>query len=123
MLAMAKIMKPHIAVSKLTSMADEKIDILMKGLMAHQEVALMMEVQTDEGHLFSSWAKFKANSNGNVDLRRDASLEGSYKGIDQMGMFWSMKPNVANSKVYILLSINNDYVSKQCLYIKSLPSF
>ena len=82
---------------------------------------ILYQVQLRKAQSFA--VKVMISLPGNVDLRRDASLEGSYKGIDQMGMFWSMKPNVANSKVYILLSINNDYVSKQCLYIKSLPSF
>ena len=42
----------------------------------------------------------KTNGNyiyiGNIDLNQDASTGGSYTGVEPMGLFWAMKPSLAN---------------------------
>lgn len=54
-------------------------------------VTLRMSVTTDDGHPFVSLAHFKADSLGCVNVSRDQSHGGSYKGVDQMGLFTSLE--------------------------------
>jgi dienelactone hydrolase len=39
---------------------------------------------------WSSWATFRADATGAVDVSSQPALSGTYQGIDQMGLFWSM---------------------------------
>lgn len=41
---------------------------------------------------WSSWASFRVDARGTVDLTRDAPVDGSYAGVDPMGPVWSMRP-------------------------------
>jgi hypothetical protein len=42
--------------------------------------------------LWQSSAHFYADRQGVVDLARQASEGGSYLGLDDMGLFWSLRP-------------------------------
>lgn len=47
----------------------------------------------DGGWHWTSHAVFQADATGTIDLASQAPLEGSYAGIDPMGIFWSMTPD------------------------------
>jgi hypothetical protein len=47
---------------------------------------------TIDGVPYHSWALFRSNRSGILDLSRDAPLSGSYREADSMGLFWSMSP-------------------------------
>lgn len=36
-----------------------------------------------------AWADFRADRRGRVDVRRDAPLAGTYRGVDDLGLLWS----------------------------------
>ena len=70
---------------------DEYISIRVSGLQSGQHVTLRCE--TVEGKfVFDSYAHFVASIDGEVDLTKHPSFGGSYKGIDQMGIFANMLP-------------------------------
>ncbi len=50
-----------------------------------------MSVTTDDNHSFASLAHFRTDAQGCVDVSRDKSHGGSYKGVDQMGLFTSLE--------------------------------
>lgn len=83
--------KGKICISTISSMSDQKITISLKDLKPHKMVTLKMSVTTDDGYPFASFAHFKADSFGCVDVSRDPSHGGSYRGIDQMGLFTSLE--------------------------------
>ncbi|MBV9276962.1 MAG: acyl-CoA thioesterase/BAAT N-terminal domain-containing protein, partial [Candidatus Eremiobacteraeota bacterium] len=45
-----------------------------------------------DGNRYHSWASFRTNHEGVVDVARSAPTAGSYTSSDAMGLFWSMTP-------------------------------
>lgn len=72
----------------LHTLVDEKISLDVSGLDPGQKITL--RCQTD-GSKWTSWASFRADDTGRISLGSTASIEGSYKGIDPMGLIWSMR--------------------------------
>lgn len=70
---------------------DEKVHIKITNLEPCENVTVRCTVEQN-GFVYDSLAHFIASSNGEVDLANDPSFGGSYIGIDQMGIFWSMLP-------------------------------
>ena len=70
---------------------DEPVLIRLENLAPGERITLRARMQ---GHLGASWmaeACFVADSDGVIDVSRDAPIAGSYEGIDLMGLFWSMR--------------------------------
>lgn len=66
-------------------MVDELVVIEVTGLTAGDEVKLVGDLGG-----WRSEAHFIAGSEGVVDPARDASVAGTYTGVEAMGLFWSM---------------------------------
>ncbi|WP_158843414.1 acyl-CoA thioesterase/bile acid-CoA:amino acid N-acyltransferase family protein [Saccharothrix deserti] len=66
---------------------DTAVEIVLRGLRPDQPVTLRA---TTGDH--ASSAVFLADERGVVDVTRHAPIEGSYAGVDPMGLFWSMTP-------------------------------
>jgi len=62
--------------------------IVLTGLPAGSEVTVSAETPRG-GNLWRSEAIFGADSNGVVDLTRDAPLRGDYAGVAAMGLIWA----------------------------------
>jgi len=89
--------RPQIIVDSDIQMQDEEIKIEVKGLKPHRRVTLHSSTDSaSPGKWFEAVAVYKADKNGCVDLTTDASLGGSYKGIEPMGLFWSLKSSPKN---------------------------
>ncbi|AAK81337.1 hypothetical protein BJV85_000496 [Clostridium acetobutylicum] len=88
------------------SMIDEKTNILVQGLVPY-EIITIKALSLDYYRIgaknnnpdnwkwvkktnFESFAVFKADDKGTVDLSKDAPIKGSYTRVDSMGLFWSM---------------------------------
>ncbi|KAL9979727.1 hypothetical protein ACROYT_G017434 [Oculina patagonica] len=82
----------RISVQPISSLIDDKVNILVSGLEPEQTVTLVAKLLSDKGALFYSHAHFIADKDGEVDVYRDSSLGGSYSGVSPMGLLWSMKP-------------------------------
>lgn len=80
------------------SMSDEKISIRLHGINPDQIVTVHAIAKDETGIEWASFAKFKADSNGNVDLGTQKPLSGTYDEIDPMGLFWSMEPQSEEGK-------------------------
>lgn len=76
-------------------LVDEEIRIIVKGLQKKQLVTVRAEVN-EKGQVFAGSGCFVADDNGLVDVSRQPSTNGTYKGISPMGLFWSMQstPNM-----------------------------
>ena len=71
---------PEIVVTPRTSLISEKVRIQLHGLESNQMVRL--EANVEENNVkFESSAVFRASPSGDIDLDRDASLDGTYTGI------------------------------------------
>ncbi len=70
---------------------DEDVRIRLSGLAPLQKVRIHATTHDDENRRWSSEAHFRADSHGDVDLSTQESTGGTYRGIAQMGLFWSMQ--------------------------------
>ncbi|XP_028677743.1 acyl-coenzyme A thioesterase 1-like [Erpetoichthys calabaricus] len=82
----------RVGVSPRVALADERVHITVSGLSPSQEVTLRALVTSDDDTLFESCAQYRASQEGALDLSRDHSLGGSYNGIEEMGLLWSLMP-------------------------------
>ena len=82
-----------INVTPKSSLVDEPVCIQISGLHPGQNVIVRAkrttQSRTESIHL-SSHAKFHADDDGIVDLARQAPIDGTYKNLDPMGLFWSL---------------------------------
>jgi dienelactone hydrolase len=72
------------------SMVDEPISIRLTGLEPGQRVTLRASQTDDLQRTWRADATFVANSQGEVDVTRQAPLSGTYANADPMGLVWSM---------------------------------
>jgi Acyl-CoA thioester hydrolase/BAAT N-terminal region len=86
-----------------TCLVDETLAIRVLDLQAGGRITLKLWSSFNDVVLLSS-ATFTADSNGVVDLRRQAPVSGTYQGVDAMGLFWSRAPVHAD--------VANDYEGK-----------
>ncbi|NUZ06044.1 acyl-CoA thioester hydrolase/BAAT C-terminal domain-containing protein [Piscinibacter koreensis] len=69
-------------------LVDETLHLRVEGLEPGARVRLRLASAGAPGTMWMAEATFVADA-GDVDLTRDAPLEGSYAGVDPMGLFWS----------------------------------
>ena len=83
-----------IVVPEAPVLVDKRIAIRVLNLHSFQRVTVRVHVaQTNRSTIcFESYGHFIADIYGNVDIAKDASFGGTYKGVDGMGLFWSMLP-------------------------------
>ena len=84
---------PVILVPDGPMLVDERIEVKLENLMPFQNVTLRAEVSSQSGStpvLFESYGHFISDIHGRVNLTKDASFGGTFKGVDGMGLFWSM---------------------------------
>ena len=85
---------PIIVVPEGPILVDKRIAIRVLNLRPFQHVTVRVHVtQTIQTKIcYESYGHFISDADGNLDIARDASFGGTYKGIDGMGLFWSMMP-------------------------------
>ncbi|XP_039869644.1 acyl-coenzyme A thioesterase 1-like [Simochromis diagramma] len=92
-------------------MFDEPIQVKVAGLRPRQVVNMRAKLTDDKGAVFSSSATYRADGSGEVDLKRDPSLGGSYVGVEPMGLLCSMRPHTMH-KIYLKTNAINPQVVK-----------
>jgi dienelactone hydrolase len=85
---------------------DQEVSIHVEGLASHAIPTLRATAQDGKGENWVSWAVFKADEEGCIDVAKQAPIKGSYEGIDSMGLFWSMVP--ASENPAALYTCKND---------------
>ncbi|XP_045195331.2 bile acid-CoA:amino acid N-acyltransferase-like isoform X2 [Mercenaria mercenaria] len=80
---------PCIAVTPSVGMVDEKVNIDIRGLNAKQIVTVVADVE-ENGIQFESRCVYQADGNGEINNFSNESVDGSFKGIEPMGLFWSL---------------------------------
>ncbi|XP_065072225.1 bile acid-CoA:amino acid N-acyltransferase-like [Rhopilema esculentum] len=88
---MEKMLKqPEIIAPSGPVLVDQRIEIQVKNLRPFQHVTLRVELNSEKPVFFESYGHYIADKDGELNLSRDSSFGGTYKGIDNMGLFWSM---------------------------------
>jgi hypothetical protein len=70
---------------------DKELSIEVVGLKPHQIIVLEASWIDEERAMWVSEAVFQADRAGVVEVAKQAPIAGSYRGIDPMGLFWSME--------------------------------
>lgn len=88
--ALTPLRAPSLVVTPAEAPIDVPLRIIAYGVVPNS-VVQMHAVVSKSGHpIWSSQARFRADSHGAVDLTQQAPISGSYSGIHSMGLIWSM---------------------------------
>uniref|UniRef100_A0A3B5MCZ5 BAAT/Acyl-CoA thioester hydrolase C-terminal domain-containing protein n=1 Tax=Xiphophorus couchianus TaxID=32473 RepID=A0A3B5MCZ5_9TELE len=79
---------------------DEPVQVKVAGLRSNQLVTLRARSTDERGVVFNSSASYRADGSGEIDLNRDASLSGSYVGVEPMGLLRSLKADTSHKYFY-----------------------
>lgn len=77
-------------VSPGNALVDQPVAITLSGLRSDATVTLIATTRDAQGHRWKSTAAFRAGRTGIVSPGGDRAIAGSYRGVDPMGLFWSM---------------------------------
>jgi dienelactone hydrolase len=82
---------------------DQEVAIVARGFRPGSKVTLLAETRDDLGRAWKSQGVFLADGTGAVDVRTERALDGTYRGVSAMGLFWSMQlaePAGAESSIF-----------------------
>ena len=73
------------------SLIDQPVTLNGSGFERKSKITIQSVLQCTEEHIhFMSYGHYLTSDNGDFDLKEMASLGGTYTGIDNCGLFWSM---------------------------------
>jgi|SRR5271156_2646516 len=72
---------------------DEEVSVRVAGAPPGSRVRISAWTMDDSSRRWESGADFTARADGTIDLAEDPALGGSYRGVDAMGLFWSLALN------------------------------
>jgi len=72
----------------------EPITIRVTEVPPEAPVFLESSLKDQRGRLWTARAEFRADETGTIDTSKQAPVSGTYSGVDPMGLFWSMVPDV-----------------------------
>lgn len=74
------------------ALTDVPVIIRLSGFEPYQRVTVRAQTRDDDfGRAWESYAVFKTDGHGTVNLDQQAPLAGSYQNADPMGLIWSME--------------------------------
>ena len=89
---------PLIQVKPDTALVDQVVSISITGLAPKQTATVKATMTDNHGNAWQSWAEFVADQRGKIELTKQAPSQGSYTGVDPMGLFWSMTKSARPDK-------------------------
>ena len=84
-------------------LVDEIVSIRLLGFETNQLITVRARMKDDLGKQWESYATFKADGHGVVDVNSQKPLSGTYDGVDPMGLFWSMAMDPNEKKISIFM--------------------
>ena len=85
-------------IEPLDALIDIPRDIRVDGLTAGEIITITSLTLRGRQVPWSSRIRVRADAAGTVRLDRDAPLEGSYQGVDTMGLCWSQVPEIEGER-------------------------
>jgi len=89
---MAQTTGPSIEVEPLEVLAGHPVSVRATGLRPGARATVSISKTDEDGVTWESRAEFIAGDDGMADTAVQAPVSGDYSGVDQAGLFWSMKP-------------------------------
>jgi dienelactone hydrolase len=85
-----QIQSANFKVEQKIGLIDENIEISLVGVGSKQLVKVIASMRDNLGGEWESYAVFRSNEEGQVNLGTQCPIEGTYSSVDKMGLFWSM---------------------------------
>jgi dienelactone hydrolase len=82
----------YLLIDPVCARVDEPVTIRLHTIAPAQTAVIRAQTFDDAGIAWKSWARFRADTSGIIDVTTQTPIEGSYTGKDGMGLFWSMQP-------------------------------
>ncbi|KAK2842791.1 hypothetical protein Q5P01_012991 [Channa striata] len=73
-------------------LVDEKFIVLVQKVPPGLQLTVHALHQCEDGHHWEAFAHYTANAAGTVNVAEDPSEGGTYSGVEQMGLLWSLRP-------------------------------
>ncbi|XP_070828599.1 peroxisomal succinyl-coenzyme A thioesterase-like [Chaetodon trifascialis] len=73
-------------------LVDEKFVVLVQNVPPGFQLTIHALHKCEDGHSWEAFAHYTANAAGSVNVSEDPSLGGTYSGVEQMGLLWSLRP-------------------------------
>ncbi|XP_037396388.1 acyl-coenzyme A thioesterase 5-like isoform X3 [Pygocentrus nattereri] len=83
---------PLLLVKPTRGLVDEKLKVIVRNLNPRQEVTLRCVHQSEDKDVWEGFGHYISDQHGTVTVAKDASMGGTYKGVEAMGLMWSMQP-------------------------------
>ncbi len=80
----------HVTVTPNPALADQPVTIRLSGLAPGQTTRVDAHLVDALDDAWAGWATFRADAHGTVDVATAAPLAGTYRGVQPMGLLWSM---------------------------------
>lgn len=80
-----------IALTPNPALIDRRVRVTARGLDPDAAVTIRASMHDELGRSWSSWARYRADARGEVDVAAQPALDGTYRGTDFSGLFWSMQ--------------------------------
>ncbi|CAI5665774.1 unnamed protein product [Oreochromis niloticus] len=71
---------------------DEKIIVLVQNALPGSQLTIRALHQCEDGHSWEAFGHYTADTTGTIDVSEDPSIRGTYSGVEQMGLLWSLRP-------------------------------
>ncbi|XP_068168596.1 peroxisomal succinyl-coenzyme A thioesterase-like isoform X2 [Antennarius striatus] len=81
-------------------LVDEKFTVLVQKAPPGLQLTLHALHKCDDGHSWEAFAHYCTSAAGTINVSEDPSLGGTYSGVEQMGLLWSLRP-VPGSRPWI----------------------
>lgn len=78
-------------VSAWTGLADEPLALRLPGFRPEARVLVRATTEDEAGKWWCSWARYRADASGAVDVSTAKAEAGTYRGVDGEGLIWSMR--------------------------------
>lgn len=104
---------PTLEITPNPAFVDEPAIVRMAGIRPRAKVILRAAVRDDTGRVWESSGIYIATADGKIDTSVQESIDGSYRGVDCTGLFWSMscRGNKSESAAFCKNDAEPDQVS------------
>ncbi|XP_054631632.1 peroxisomal succinyl-coenzyme A thioesterase-like isoform X2 [Dunckerocampus dactyliophorus] len=73
-------------------LVDEKFVIVVQSAPPGIQLTVHAFHRCEDGHGWEAFAHYVSDASGSVNVLQDASMGGTYSGVEQMGLLWSLRP-------------------------------
>ncbi|KAG8012404.1 Acyl-coenzyme A thioesterase 4 [Nibea albiflora] len=82
----------QLSVQPSRGLMDEKFIVQAHNVPPGFQLTIHAFHKCDDGHSWEAFGHYTANAAGAVNVSEDPSLGGTYSGVEQMGLLWSLRP-------------------------------